>query len=41
VPACDLFSFAVFVISFVNGEVSWRGRRFRMVAGAWTADRET
>jgi ceramide glucosyltransferase len=41
VPACDLFSFAVFVISFVNWEVSWRGRHFRMVAGAWTADGET
>ena len=41
VPACDLFSFAVFVISFVNWEVSWRGRRFRMAAGAWTADGET
>ena len=41
VPACDLLSFAVFVISFVNWEVSWRGRRFRMAAGAWTADGET
>jgi ceramide glucosyltransferase len=41
VPACDLFSFAVFVISFVNWDVSWRGRRFRMVAGAWRVDRGT
>jgi ceramide glucosyltransferase len=39
VPACDLLSFAVFVISFLNWEVSWKGRRLRMVAGAWTADR--
>jgi ceramide glucosyltransferase len=38
-PACDLLSFAVFVISFLNWEVSWKGRRLRMVAGAWTADR--
>jgi ceramide glucosyltransferase len=41
VPACDLLSFAVFVISFLNWEVSWKGRRLRMVAGAWTADRGT
>jgi ceramide glucosyltransferase len=41
VPACDLLSFAVFVVSFLRREVSWRGRRFRMVAGAWTADRGT
>jgi ceramide glucosyltransferase len=40
-PACDLLSFAVFVISFLNREVSWKGRRLRMVAGAWTADRGT
>lgn len=40
-PAGDLLSFAVFVISFLNWEVSWRGRRLRMVAGAWTADRGT
>lgn len=40
-PACDLLSFAVFVISFLNWEVSWKGRRLRMVAGAWTADRGT
>src|SRR6266480_1326793 len=38
-PACDLLSFAVFVISFLNWEVSWKGRRLRMVAGAWTAGR--
>jgi ceramide glucosyltransferase len=41
VPACDLLSFAVFAVSFLNWEVSWRGHRFRMVAGDWTADRGT
>jgi ceramide glucosyltransferase len=41
VPACDLLSFAVIVISFLNWEVSWKGRRLRMVAGAWTSDRGT
>jgi len=41
VPACDLLSFAVFAISFLNWKVSWRGHRFRMVAGDWTADRGT
>jgi len=41
VPACDLLSFAVFVVSFLRWEVSWRDHRFRMVAGAWTADRGT
>jgi ceramide glucosyltransferase len=41
VPACDLLSFAVFAISFLNWEVSWRGHQFRMVAGEWTADRGT
>jgi ceramide glucosyltransferase len=40
-PACDLLSFAVFVISFLTWEVSWKGRRLRMVAGAWTGDRGT
>ena len=40
VPACDLLSFAVFVFSFLSWDVSWKGRRFRMVAGgAWVADR--
>jgi ceramide glucosyltransferase len=40
VPACDLLSFAVFVFSFLSWDVSWKGRRFRMVAGgAWMADR--
>jgi ceramide glucosyltransferase len=40
VPACDLLSFAIFVFSFLSWEVSWKGRRFRMVAGgAWVADR--
>jgi len=33
-------SFAVFVFSFLSWQVSWKGRRFRMVAGgAWVADR--
>jgi ceramide glucosyltransferase len=41
VPACDLLSFAVFVVSFLRWEVSWKGRRFRMAAGTWTADRGT
>jgi ceramide glucosyltransferase len=41
VPACDLLSFAVFIVSFLRWEVSWRDHRFRMVAGAWTADRGT
>jgi ceramide glucosyltransferase len=41
VPASDLLSFAVFVVSFLRWDVSWRDRRFRMVAGAWTADRGT
>jgi ceramide glucosyltransferase len=41
VPACDLLSFAVFAISFLNWKVSWKGHRFRMVAGDWTADRGT
>ena len=40
VPACDLLSFAVFVFSFLSWQVSWKGRRLRMVAGgAWVADR--
>jgi ceramide glucosyltransferase len=40
VPACDLLSFAVFVFSFLSWQVSWKGRRFRMVAGGgWVADR--
>jgi ceramide glucosyltransferase len=40
VPACDLWSFAVFVFSFLSWDVSWKGRRFRMVAGgAWVPDR--
>jgi ceramide glucosyltransferase len=40
VPACDLLSFAVFVFSFLSWQVSWKGRRFRMVSGgAWVADR--
>jgi ceramide glucosyltransferase len=40
VPACDLLSFVVFVFSFLGWEISWKGRRIRMVAGgAWMADR--
>lgn len=40
VPARDLLSFALFVLSFVGRDVSWKGRRYRMVAGgAWIADR--
>ena len=33
VPACDLLSFAVFAFSFLGWDVSWKGRRYRMVAG--------
>jgi ceramide glucosyltransferase len=40
VPARDLLSFAVFVLSFLGWDVSWKGRRYRMVsAGSWMADR--
>ena len=40
VPARDLLSFAVFVASFLGWNVSWKGRRYRMVAGGgWVADR--
>jgi ceramide glucosyltransferase len=40
VPARDLLSFAVLVTSFLGWNVSWKGRRYRMVAGGgWVADR--
>jgi ceramide glucosyltransferase len=40
VPLRDLFSFAVFVSSFLGTEVSWRGRRYRMeFGGGWAAHR--
>ncbi len=39
-PARDLFSFAVFLASFVARSVDWRGHRLRMVGnGRVTADR--
>jgi ceramide glucosyltransferase len=40
VPARDLLSFALFAASFLGRDVSWKGRRYRMVAGGhWVADR--
>jgi ceramide glucosyltransferase len=40
VPARDLLSFALFVVSFLGWDASWKGRRYRMVAGGnWVADR--
>ncbi|HEY6994032.1 MAG TPA: bacteriohopanetetrol glucosamine biosynthesis glycosyltransferase HpnI [Xanthobacteraceae bacterium] len=40
VPARDLLSFAVLVSSFLGWDVSWKGHRYRMVAGRrWLADR--
>jgi ceramide glucosyltransferase len=33
VPLRDLFSFVVFVSSFLGRDVSWRGRRYRMAFG--------
>jgi ceramide glucosyltransferase len=40
VPAGDLLSFALFAASFLGRDVSWKGRRYRMVAGGnWVADR--
>ena len=40
VPVRDLLSFAVFVLSFLGRDVSWRGRRYRMgPGGGWAADR--
>jgi ceramide glucosyltransferase len=40
VPARDLLSFALFVLSFLGRDVSWKGHRYRMVAGgSWVGDR--
>jgi ceramide glucosyltransferase len=40
VPTRDLFSFAVFVVSFLGRGVSWKGHRYRMLAdGGWASDR--
>jgi ceramide glucosyltransferase len=40
VPARDLLSFALLAASFLGRDVSWKGRRYRMVAGGdWVADR--
>jgi ceramide glucosyltransferase len=40
VPARDLLSFALFVVSFLGWDVSWKGRSYRMIAdGSWVADR--
>jgi ceramide glucosyltransferase len=40
VPARDLLSFILFVVSFVGRSVSWKGYRYRIVAGGnWDTDR--
>ena len=40
VPARDLLSFILFVVSFFGRDVSWKGHRYRMVAGGgWVSDR--
>src|SRR5262245_19061230 len=40
VPVRDLLSFAQFGASFLGRDVSWKGRRYHMVAGGhWVADR--
>ena len=40
VPARDLLSFALFVVSFLGWDVSWKGRSYRMIAdGSWVSDR--
>jgi ceramide glucosyltransferase len=40
VPARDLLSFVLFVVSFLGRDVSWKGHRYRMVAGgSWVTDR--
>jgi ceramide glucosyltransferase len=40
VPARDLLSFIFFVVSFLGRDVSWKGHRYRMVAGgSWVVDR--
>jgi ceramide glucosyltransferase len=39
VPARDLLSFAVFVVSFLGRGVSWKGHHYRMLAGGgWASD---
>jgi ceramide glucosyltransferase len=40
VPARDLLSFALLVVSFLGRDVSWKGHRYRMAGGgSWIADR--
>jgi ceramide glucosyltransferase len=40
VPARDLLSFILFVVSFFGRDVSWKGHRYRMLAGgSWVSDR--
>jgi ceramide glucosyltransferase len=40
VPARDLLSLILFVVSFFGRDVSWKGHRYRMVAGgSWVSDR--
>jgi ceramide glucosyltransferase len=40
VPARDLLSFILFVVSFLGRDVNWKGYRYRMVAGGnWVTDR--
>jgi ceramide glucosyltransferase len=40
VPARDLLSFILFVATFLGRDVSWKGYRYRMVAGRnWVTDR--
>jgi ceramide glucosyltransferase len=40
VPAHDLWSFILFVVSFCGRDVSWKGHHYRMVAGGnWVIDR--
>src|SRR3954468_876603 len=40
VPARYLLSFILFVVSFFGRDVSWKGHRYRMVAGgSWVSDR--
>jgi len=33
IPVRDLLSFAVFIAGFAGRNVSWKGRRFRVLAG--------
>ena len=40
VPARDLLSFILFVVSFLGRDVSWKGHRYRMIGGgSWVTDR--